>query len=151
MEASNRALISLAVGCALAAAFFGFGVDVFSWRSSLAGDQGRVQLLQAIRLAVLVILAVVLVLRGGWRGAVAAIGMAFFTVLAEWALFPYSFEYASLQDPSGFDERFGEAIQRPSFLRFIAFDVVGVAVAAALTQVLRTAARTDPRDPWGSG
>ena len=76
MSGNAKSLIALAVGCTFAAAVFGFGVEVFSWRSAYAGDLGRMQLILLTRILAYVALAVILVFRGGWWGALAALLMS---------------------------------------------------------------------------
>ena len=67
--------MALTVGCTFAAAVFGFGVQVYAWKSAFAGDLGREQMILLTRLLAFVVLAVVLVFRGGWPGVLAAILM----------------------------------------------------------------------------
>lgn len=54
MSGNIKSLVALTVGCTFAAAIFGFGVEVFSWRGSYAGDMGRVQLIQLTRVVIYV-------------------------------------------------------------------------------------------------
>ena len=143
---SVRPLIALSLGCTFAAALFGFGAQVYAWKSSYAGDLGREQLILLARLLVFVVLAVVLVFRGGWPGVLAAILMTFAATLIEWALFPFAYGWAAIGDPSGFAEEFGE-VGRPSYERWATFDVVGVGISAALAQGLRLMANVNPMGP----
>ncbi len=146
MERSLGFLVALTLGCTFAAALFGFGAQVYAWRSIYEGDFGREQLILLTRLAVYVVLAVVLVLRGGWPGVLAAILMALGATFIEWALFPFAYEWAAIGDPSGFAEKFGE-IARPSYERWATYDVLGVGISAALAQGLRIAANINPKGP----
>jgi hypothetical protein len=146
MERSLGFLIALTLGCTFAAALFGFGAQVFAWKSAYAGDFGREQLIVLTRLLVLLTLAVVLVFRGGWRGVLAAVLMAFGATFIEWALFPIAYGWASIEDPSGYAERFGE-IGRPSYRSWAIFDVLGVGISAALAQGLRMMANVNPKGP----
>lgn len=141
-----RRLLPLALACAFAAALFGFGAEVFSWRSAYAGEHGRVTLIQISRLAVLVGLAVLLVLRGGWWGVAAAVGMVFAATAAEWALFPLAFRWAALEDPEGYARRFGE-VSRPGYGEWSTYDVIAVGFSAALAQGLRMMAGVNPTGP----
>ncbi len=146
MTGTVKSLIVLTLGCTFAAAVFGFGVEVFTWRSAYAGDFGRVQLIQLTRVLAYIALAVILVLRGGWWGALAALLMTVAGTAAEWALFPFSLDWAATVDPSGYAERFGE-VTRPSYVRFATFDIIGIGIAAGLTQGLRMMAHVNPKGP----
>jgi hypothetical protein len=146
MERSLGFLVALTLGCTFAAALFGFGAQVFAWRSVYEGDVGREQLIMLTRLLVFVALAVVLVLRGGWSGVLAAILMAVGATFVEWALFPFAYGWAAIDDPAGYAEKFGE-IGRPSYESWAAFDVLGVGISAALAQGLRMAANVNPKGP----
>ncbi|MGB3684075.1 MAG: hypothetical protein WA990_16475 [Rubrobacteraceae bacterium] len=143
MSGNVKNLAALTLGCTFAAAVFGFGVEVFSWRGSYAGDLGQVQLIQLTRVMVYVALAVILVIRGGWWGTLAALLMVVGGTTAEWALFPFSADWAATVDPSGYEERFGN-VQRPSYLRFATFDILGIGIVAGLTQGLRMMAYANP-------
>jgi hypothetical protein len=143
---SVRSLIALTLGCTFAAVIFGFGAQVYAWRSAYAGDFGREQLILFSRLVVLVVLAVVLVFRGGWPGVLAGVAMAVAATLVEWALFPFAFGWAAISDPSGYAEEFGE-VSRPSYELWATFDVIGVGISAALAQGLRIMANVNPRGP----
>ena len=138
--------MALTLGCTFAAALFGFGAQVYAWRSVYVGDFGREQLILLTRLAVYVVLALVLVFRGGWRGVLAAILMAVGATFIEWVLFPFAYGWAAIGDPSGYAERFGE-IGRPPYERWATFDVLGVGISAALAQGLRIAANVNPKGP----
>jgi hypothetical protein len=146
MERSLGFLVALTLGCTFAAALFGFGAQVFAWRSVYEGDVGREQLIMLTRLLVFVALAVVLVLRGGWSGVLAAILMAVGATFVEWALFPFAYGWAAIDDPAGYAEKFGE-IGRPSYESWAAYDVLGVGISAALAQGLRMAANVNPKGP----
>ena len=146
MERSLGFLVALTLGCTLAAALFGFGAQVYAWKSVYAGDLGREQLILLIRLLVFVVLAVVLVFRGGWPGVLAAILMVLGATTIEWALFPFAHGWAAIGDPSGFAEKFGE-VARPSYESWATYDVLGVGISAALAQGLRMMANVNPKGP----
>ena len=146
MERSPGFLIALTLGCTFAAALFGFGAQVYAWKSAYAGDFGREQLIVLTRLLVFVVLAVVLVFRGGWPGVLAAMLMAVGATFIEWALFPFAYTWAAIEDPSGYTEKFGE-IGRPSYRSWAAFDVLGVGISAALAQGLRMVVSLNPKGP----
>jgi hypothetical protein len=143
MKENWRSLIALTVACTVAATIFGFGAQVFSWRS-VYGGLGREDLIQVTRLFVFVALGVLLAFRGGWRGVVAAIAMATAATTLEWLLFPYSYAWATLDDPAGYAEKFG-GVRRPAYATWTTYDILGVGISAALAQGLRTMARVDPR------
>ncbi|MEW6636066.1 MAG: hypothetical protein AB1425_04540 [Actinomycetota bacterium] len=136
MKGGARGLLALTLACTVAAAIFGFGSEVFSWRSAYAEESGRTGVILTTRLAVYVALTVLLVFRGGWWGVPAAVSMAIGATLIEWALFPLAFDWAAIEDPSGYEERFGE-VGRPTYWRWSAFDIAGVALCAAIVQGLR--------------
>jgi hypothetical protein len=144
MERNLRFLVALTLGCTFAAALFGFGAQVYAWKSAHAGDFGREQLILLARLMVFVTLAVVLVFRGGWSGVLAAILMALGATFIEWALFPFAYGWAAVSDPAGYAEEFGE-VGRPSYTNWATFDVVGVGISAALAQGLRMMAGVNPK------
>jgi hypothetical protein len=143
MKESWRSLIALTVACTVAATIFGFGAQVFAWRSVYDG-LGREDLIQASRLFVFVALGVLLAFRGGWRGVLAAIVMATAATSLEWALFPYSYAWATLDDPAGYADKFG-GVRRPAYATWTTYDILGVGISAALAQGLRTMAHVDPR------
>jgi hypothetical protein len=143
MKVSWRSLIALTVACTVAATIFGFGAQVFSWRS-VYDNLGRESLIQATRLFVFVALGVLLAFRGGWRGVVAAIFMATAATSLEWVLFPYSYAWATLDDPAGYADKFG-GVRRPTYATWTTYDILGVGISAALAQGLRTMAHVDPR------
>ena len=58
MERSLGSLVALTVGCTFAAALFGFGAQVFAWKSAYEGDFVREQLILLTRLLVFLVLAV---------------------------------------------------------------------------------------------
>jgi hypothetical protein len=146
MERSFGFLVALTFGCAFAAALFGFGAQVYAWKSAYAGDLGREQLILLARLLAFVVLAVVLVFRGGWAGVLAAILMVVGATFVEWALFPFAFTWAAIEDPAGYAEKFGE-IGRPSYEGWATFDVLGVGISAALAQGLRIVLSFNPKGP----
>jgi hypothetical protein len=143
MKESWRSLIALTVACTVAATIFGFGAQVFAWRSVYDG-LGRESLIQATRLFVFVALGVLLAFRGGWRGVLAAIAMAIMATSLEWLLFPYSYAWATLDDPAGYADKFG-GVRRPAYATWTTYDILGVGISAALAQGLRTMAHVDPR------
>src|SRR3712207_1118909 len=143
MERSLGSLVALTVGCTFAAALFGFGAEVYAWKSAYEGQFGREQLILLSRLVVYVALAVLLVLRGGWRGVAAATVMVVVATVVEWALFPFAFEWASVGDPAGYQQKFGD-VGRPDYGRWATFDVIGVGISAALAQGLRMMAHVNP-------
>jgi hypothetical protein len=140
---NRKSLAYLTLGCTFAAALFGFGAEVFSFRSAYEG-LGREPLILLTRLFVYIALAVILVFRGGWWGVPAAVLMTVGATAAEWALFPLARLWAGTGDPSGYAERFGD-VARPSYASWAAFDIIGVGIAAALAQGLRMMAGVDPR------
>lgn len=144
MERNTGSLIGLTVGCTVAALIFGFGSEVFSWKSAYAG-LGREVLIQTTRLVVYVTLGVLLAFRGGWHGVLAAIAMAFVATSVEWALYPFSYAWASIEDPAGYADTFG-GVQRPPYAFWTTYDIIGVGISAALAQGLRTMAHVNPRD-----
>ena len=101
MKRSLGSLIALTLACTVAATIFGFGSEVFSWRS-LYKDLGREELIQATRLFVYIALGVLLAFRGGWLGVLAAIVMATAATSAEWALYPFAYAWAAVDDPAGY-------------------------------------------------
>lgn len=144
MKRNLSSLVILTVGCTFAAALFGFGCEVFAFRSAYEGNSGGTLIL-VTRLAVYVVLAVTLVLRGQWWGVLAAIAMVVCATALEWALFPAAFQWASIVDPSGYEKEYGAAVSRPDYGRWATFDIIGIGIAAALTQGLRMMAHVDPR------
>jgi hypothetical protein len=145
MERSATSLLALSVACTFAAAIFGFGSAVFSWRSVYEEQMAREQLISLSRIFVYLALALLLVFRGGWRGVLAAVAMVVGATLVEWALWPFAFEWASVSDPSGYEEKLGERIGRPTYLQLATFDVMAVGISAALAQGLRMMAHVNPR------
>ena len=146
MERSLGFLVALTLGCTFAAALFGFGAQVYAWKSAYDGDFGREQLILFARILVFVVLAVILVFRGGWSGVLAAVVMTVAATSIEWALFPFAYGWAAIGDPSGYAEKFGE-VGRTSYGRWATFDVIGVAISAALAQGLRMMANVNPKGP----
>jgi hypothetical protein len=144
MERSMRSLIAVTLGYALAAVIFGFGSEVFSWRSAYEG-LGREALMQAVRLFVYVTLGVMLAFRGGWPGVLAAILMAILATSVEWALYPYAYAWAAIDDPAGYADKFG-SVGRPPYADWTTYDILGVGISAALAQGLRMMAHVNPRD-----
>ena len=149
MERSLGYLVALTLGCTVAAAVFGFGAQVYAWKSVYGGDAGREQLLLLTRLLVFLVLAVTLVLRGGWRGVLAALAMVVGATFLEWALFPLSYEWAAISDPAGYEREFGGEVTRPTYGQWATYDILGIGISAALAQGLRIMAHVDPRAPRG--
>ncbi|HEX6709815.1 MAG TPA: hypothetical protein VF068_05730 [Rubrobacter sp.] len=143
MKRSLRSLIAVTLGYALAAVIFGFGSEVFSWRSAYEG-LGRETLIQAARLFVYVTLGVMLAFRGGWPGVLAAILMAIVATSVEWALYPYAYAWAAIDDPAGYADKFGN-VERPPYAYWTTYDILGVGISAALAQGLRMMAHVNPR------
>jgi hypothetical protein len=143
MERGMGDLIGLTLGCTVAAIIFGFGAEMFSWRSAYEG-LGREALIQTTRLFVYVALGVLLAFRGGWHGVLAAIVMAFVATSVEWALYPFSYAWAAIEDPAGYADRFG-GVQRPTYAFWTTYDIIGVGISAALAQGLRMLAHVNPR------
>jgi hypothetical protein len=69
--------------------------------------------------------------------------MATAATSAEWALFPFAYAWAAVDDPAGYAARFG-SVGRPSYVDWIAFDILGVGISAALAQGLRMMANVNP-------
>jgi hypothetical protein len=149
MERSLGYLVALTVGCTFAAAIFGFGAQVYAWKSAYEGDIGREQLILLTRLLVFLVLAVTLVLRGGWHGVLAAVAMVVGATLLEWALFPLAYEWAAISDPAGYEQEFGDEVSRPTYGQLATYDIIGVGISAALAQGLRIMAHVNPRAPRG--
>ena len=144
MKQNMGSLIALTIGCALAAVIFGFGAEVFSWRSVYEG-LGREALIQAARLFVYVALGVMLAFRGGWPGVLAAILMAIAATSVEWALYPFAYAWAAIDDPAGYADKFG-GVERPPYAYWTTYDILGVGISSALAQGLRMMAHVNPRD-----
>ena len=142
MKRSLGSLIALTLACAVAATIFGFGSEVFSWRSVYKG-LGREELIQTTRLFVYIALGVLLAFRGGWPG-VLAIVMATVATSAEWALYPFAYAWAAVDDPAGYAEKFG-SVGRPSYVAWTTYDILGVGISAILAQGLRMMAHANPR------
>jgi hypothetical protein len=142
MKRSLGSLIALMLACTVAATIFGFGSEVFSWRSAYKG-LGREELIQATRLFVYIALGVLLAFRGGWSGVLAAIVMATAATSAEWALYPFAYAWAAVDDPAGYTDRFG-SVERPSYVDWTTYDILGVGISSALAQGLRMMANVNP-------
>ncbi|QIN78245.1 hypothetical protein GBA65_06670 [Rubrobacter marinus] len=143
MSGDARSLLALALGCTVAAAIFGFGANLFSFRNVFE-ETGRAPLVQTAATVVYLALALVLVFKGGWKGVLAAIAMIVCATAVSWALLPLSLGLAGVGDPAGYAERFGE-FRRPSYSGWAAFDLFFVGGSAALAQGLRIVANADPR------
>lgn len=148
MKTSLSSLVALTVAYTFAAALFGFGSDMFVFRSYYAGlDRGT--LILTMRSIVYLILGVLLAFRGGWRGVFAAIIMALCATTAERLLFPIAYGLAAINDPSGYAKKFGNVIE-PSWNAWgTVFDVALVGISAALAQGLRIMSHSDPDNPLG--
>lgn len=144
MKRGMGSLVALTLGCVVAAVIFGFGSEVFSFRSAYKG-LGREELIQAARLFVYVALGVLLAFRGGWPGVLAAILMAVAATSVEWALYPFAYAWAAIEDPAGYADKFG-SVGRPPYAYWTTYDILGVGISAALAQGLRLAANVNPRD-----
>ncbi len=146
MEPDTKSLLALTVFCAFSAALFGLGTDIFAFRSSFEGA-GKETLMILMRLVVYITLALILVYKGGWWGVVAATVMALIATTLEWYSFPLAFDWAAINDPGGYAEKFGD-VGRPSYFEWPAvYDVLGVGIAAILAQGMRMMAHVDPRGP----
>lgn len=66
MDQNTKTLLVLTMFYAFVAALFGFGSDIFTFRSAYAGD-GREILMLLVRLIVFIALAVILVFKGAGR------------------------------------------------------------------------------------
>ncbi len=135
MSRETSSLIALALGCTFAAALFGVGTNMLSFKS-VYEESGRELLILISRVLVYIVLAIILVFKGGWRGVAAALFMAVAATAIEWALLPFAYSLAALSDPAGYAERFGE-VNRPSYAMWAAFDVIGIGIVAAVAQGLR--------------
>jgi hypothetical protein len=142
MKRNLGSLIALTLACTVAATIFGFGSEVFSWRS-VYQSLGREELIQTTRLFVYIAFGVLLAFRGGWPGVLAAIAMATAATSAEWALYPFAFAWAAVDDPAGYAERFG-SVGRPSYIYWTTYDILGVGISSALAQGLRMMANVNP-------
>jgi hypothetical protein len=149
MKRSLGYLVALTLACTAAAAIFGFGAQVYAWKSIYEGDTGREQLILLTRLFVFLALALVLVFQGGWRGVLAALAMVVGATLVEWALFPLAHDWAAISDPAGYEREFGEEIKRPTYGQWATYDIMGIGISAALAQGLRLMANVNPRAPRG--
>lgn len=149
MERSLGYLVALTLACTVAAAIFGFGAQVYAWKSIYEGDTGREQLILLTRLLVFLALALMLVFQGGWRGVLAALAMVVGATLVEWSLFPLAHDWAAISDPAGYEREFGEEIKRPTYGQWATYDIIGIGISAALAQGLRLMANVNPRAPRG--
>ena len=145
MSKDTKSFLALTLGCTLAGALFGFGTNVFSFRSAYDG-LGRETLIQVTSTFVYLGLALILVFKFGWRGVLAAIFMVAGATAVSWVLFPLALGLAGVGDPAGYAERFGGFL-RPSYRDWAVFDVAFVGISAALAQGLRLMARVDPGGP----
>ena len=145
MSKDTKSLLALTLGCTLAGALFGFGTNVFSFRSAYDG-LGRETLIQVTSTFVYLGLALILVFKFRWRGVLAAIFMVAGATAVSWALFPLALGLAGVGDPAGYAERFGD-FPRASYRDWAVFDVAFVGLSAALAQGLRLMAHVDPGSP----
>jgi len=143
MKQSLGSLIALTLAYIVAATIFGFGSEIFSWRSAYEGS-GREELIQVTRLLVYVALGVLLTFRGGWRGIIAAILMATAATAAEWALYPFAYTWAAIDDPAGYADKYG-GVGRPTYVYWATYDILAVGISAALAHGLRIMAYANPR------
>ncbi len=138
-------LIALTIGCTFAAVVFGFGSEMFAFRSSYGG-LGKEPLILLTRLFVYLALAAILVFKGGWRGVAAAIVMVVCATTIEWALFPFAYDWASISNPTGYAKKFGAGgVDRPAYGAWATFDIMSISLAAAFTQGLRMMAHVNPQ------
>lgn len=135
MSRETSSLIALALGCTFAAALFGVGANMLSFKSAYE-ETGREFLILLSRILVYVVLAIILVLKGGWRGVATALFMVVAATAIEWMLLPLAYSLAALSDPAGYAEQFGE-VSRPSYTMWAIFDIIGVGLVATVTQGLR--------------
>jgi hypothetical protein len=142
MSKDTRSLLVLTVGYTFAAILFGFGANVFSFRSAYE-ELGRETLIQATSIFVYLGLALLLVFKGGWKGVLATLFMMVGATAIIWALFPLSLGLAGVGDPEGYAERF--ARPWPSYSNWAVFDIVFVAATAALAQGLRLMTHVNPK------
>ncbi len=142
MSKDTRSLLVLTVGYTFAAILFGFGANVFSFRSAYA-ELGRESLIQATSIFVYLGLALLLVFKGGWKGVLATLFMMVGATAIIWVLFPLSLGLAGVGDPEGYAERFAKPW--PSYSNWAVFDIVFVGAAAALAQGLRLMAHVNPK------
>ena len=147
MQKSTLSLVLLTAACAFAAALYGFGSSVYSWRSVFE-ETGREGVIQATRVFVYVALGVLLAFRGGWPGVAAAVLMALAATSIEWALFPAAYGWAAIGNEAAYAREFGE-VARPPYTAWIAYDLFAVAIASALAQGLRMMAGVNPRGVGG--
>lgn len=146
MKTSFASLVALTVACAFAAALFGFGADMFTFRSAYE-ELGREALIQIMRSVVYLTLGILLVFRGGWWGVLAAVAMALCATTLERLLFPFAYGWAAINDPSGYAREFGN-VGRPSAGQSgVTWDVLFVGISAALAQGLKMMANVNPAGP----
>ena len=146
MKQSTKSLVALTVVCTLAAIVFGFGSEVFSFKSTYQGT-GRTPIIMLTRLIFYLALAAILAFKGGWPGVLAAIVMVATATTVEWLLFPFSYGWAAIGNPSGYAKEFGE-ISRPSYTRWGGiYDIIGVGASAAFARILKMMAYMDPKGP----
>ena len=138
-----KSLLALTLGCTVAAALFGVGANVFSFRSAFE-ETGRGVLLQTASTIVYLALGLILVFKCDWRGVVAAIVMILGATAISWAFLPFSLGLAGVADPAGYAERFG-GFRRPSYWGWATFDLIFVGGGAALAHGLRLMAHVDPK------
>ncbi len=147
MSSDAKSLIALTLGCTFAAALFGFGANVFAFRSAYE-ELGREPLILLTGLLVYLTLAVILVFRGSWWGVLASIVMTVGATAVEWALLPFAQAWAATGDPAGYAEKFGD-VGRPSYGTWATFEIIGVGIAAAVARGLVLMAHVNPKGPRG--
>lgn len=148
MSKETKSLLALTVGCTVAAIIFGFGANVFAFKSAFKGA-GTEPLVLLTNLIVLLALAGILVFRGGWWGIPAAIAMAAIATYVDWLLFPLAFDWAAISNPAAYRDKLGD-VGRPSYFQYGAiYDLIGVGITAVLAQGLRMMAHMDPKSPRG--
>jgi len=145
MSRDVKSLLVLTIGCTLAGAIFGFGTNVFSFRSAYEG-LGREPLIQTASTFVYLALALILVFKGAWKGVLAALFMVAGVTAISWAFFPLALGLAGVSDPAGYAGRFA-SFPRPSYEDWAVFDIAFVGISAALAQGLRLIVNVNPKSP----
>lgn len=146
MKTSFTSPAALTAARAFAAALFGFGSDVFTFRSTHE-ELGGEAVIQIMRTLVYLTLGVLLVFRGGWWGVLAAVAMALCATTAERLLFPFAHDWAAVNDPSGYAKEFGDVGRPPAGDWSTSLDVMLVGVSAALARGLIIMAHANPAAP----
>lgn len=144
MSVRPKSLVALTIACAVAAAIFGFGSEIFAFRYTLSDDAGRAELIILTRIVVFISFGILLAFRGGWWGVGAGIAMAVGATLIEWALFPLAYDLAVAQADS-VPRSAPNSVARPSYLTWSLEDIFAVGLCAALAQGLRLFSGLSPR------